>query len=87
MKYIVVSVRDRAADCFGVPVFTVSVGTAIRSFSDEVNRDGSPFYAHPEDFDLFVLGEYDDSLGAFECLPPKQAAIGKDVSVRKLNGS
>ena len=38
MKMIVVSIKDRAADAYGRPFYVPSVGVAIRSFQDEVNR-------------------------------------------------
>lgn len=68
MKQVVVSVFDSAAGCFGRPVFTVSIGAAMRSFSDEVKKDNpdNPMFAHPEDFTLFRLGYWDDFNGAFD---------------------
>lgn len=89
MKYVVVCVRDRAADVYGVPVFVASLGSAIRSFGDEINREApdNQMSKHPDDFDLFELGIYDDATGAFDCARlPKQVAIGKEVKVR-TNGS
>lgn len=82
MKYIVLSVRDRAADCFGQPFFSVSLGGSIRGFGDEVNRvaENNPLNKHPEDFDLFEVGTFDDNTCVFECLPkPRQIAVGKDM--------
>ncbi|QXP08392.1 MAG: nonstructural protein [Arizlama microvirus] len=89
MKYIVVCVRDRAADCFGVPVFGASLGSAIRSFTDEINRadPSNQMHKHPDDFDLYSLGVFDDATGDFQCGIPRQVAIGKDLIVNKLNGS
>lgn len=83
MRYKIVAIRDRAADVYGQPFFVPSVGVAIRSFSDEVNRagDNNNLYNHPEDFDLYSLGEYDDEAGSFECTRPMQLAVGKDVKV------
>lgn len=82
MRYHVLAIRDRAADVFGVPHFVASVGAGIRSFGDEVNRADTtnPLYNHPDDFDLYHLGEYDDSNGVFYQTPdgPRQIAIGKD---------
>lgn len=85
MKLIVLSVRDRAANCFGQPFYVASVGGAIRSFGDEVNRVArqgepvNPLNVHPEDFDLFELGLFDDSVGKFLMVDePRQIAIGKD---------
>lgn len=80
MKYLIVCVRDRAADVYGQPMHVTSLGGAIRSFGDEVNRadDGNMLYKHPEDFDLFELGTYDDSTGTYETFVPRQIAVGKD---------
>ena len=83
MRYKVVCIRDRAADVFGMPNFVMSIGGAIRSFSDEVNRqaDGNQLNLHPGDFDLYELGVFDDEWARFEPLAdgPRQIAIGKDL--------
>ena len=65
MKMVICSIRDSAADAYGRPFFLPSVGVAIRSFTDEVNRpsEDNQIYQHPEDFDLFELGEFDDTTG------------------------
>lgn len=76
----ILAVRDRAVDSFGTPIFVPAVGVAVRSFSDEVNRPESAMSAHPEDYDLFHLGTYDDALGSIACFEkPRQVAIGKDL--------
>ena len=79
----VVCVRDRATDQFGTPLFMVSIGQAIRSFSDEVNRadKDNQLYRHPEDFDLFELGEFDTQKGTFAVHAAEQIAIGKSVAL------
>lgn len=84
-KYFVVAVRDRTADVYGMPYFVASIGAAIRGFSDEVNRkdENNLLARHPEDFDLFQLGEYDDADASFECGVPRQLAVGKDLIVSK----
>lgn len=79
MIFTVVAVRDRAVDGFAAPFFVPSEGVAIRSFADEVNRAGSPINAHPEDYDLFVLGLWHDQDARFECASPRQIAIGKSL--------
>lgn len=75
----VLAVRDRAVDAYGSPFTTPAIGQAVRSFVDEVNREGSPFFMHPEDYDLFLLGEFDEQAGRLIALDPRQVAIGKDV--------
>lgn len=82
MKLHILAVRDRAADAFAAPMFVVSIGGAIRSFADEVNRraDGNQLSAHPEDFDLYEVGLYNDADASFELLErPRQIAVGKDL--------
>lgn len=81
MKLLMVVVRDRSADVFGTPTFVTSKGGAIRSFGDEINRQaaGNVLAAHPEDFDLYFLGMYDDATATFEAVRPEQIAVGKDL--------
>lgn len=81
MKFFVLAVRDRALDAFMQPFFVQSIGLGVRSFSDEVNRNSpdSPIFKHPEDFDLYEIGEYDDHEGSLISVPPRQIAVGKDV--------
>lgn len=86
MKFIVCSVRDRQVDSFAQPMFFVAMGQAIRSFSDAVNGNdkSSNLCLHPDDFDLYQLGIYDDEEGSFvNEIPPKQIAIGKNVKLPK----
>lgn len=77
----IVAVRDRALDAFGQPFFIPSNGAAIRSFQDEINNKDSELYKHPDDYDLYELGEYDDNTGTLAQGPehPRQIAIGKNL--------
>jgi hypothetical protein len=85
MRRLVVAVRDRASDTFGQPFYVVARGQAIRSFSDEINRvaQDNPLNAHPDDFDLYELGTYEDSTGMFETGVPVMVAVGKDLVTRE----
>lgn len=81
MKFTILCVRDRVSNVYGMPMFVVSIGSGIRSFSDEVNRvdANNVMNKHPGDFDLYFLGTYDDSNGEFVCDDqPRQVAIGKE---------
>lgn len=84
----IVSIYDRAADAFGPPAFVPALGQAIRNFQDEINRAApdNSMHNHPDDFDLFHLGTYDDSTGKFHNLEePKQIAIGKQLKTHGGN--
>jgi len=85
MKLSLCSVKDRAADAYGRPMFVPSTGVAIRSFSDEINRNDSDnqLYNHPDDFDLYEFGEFDDNTGKFELYEqPKLLSLGKQVKIQ-----
>lgn len=85
MKHVVVSVRDRAADTFGRPFFVAALGAAIRAFSDEVNRESADnaIFHHPEDFDLYEVGSFDDDTGDLVAVQPRMVAVGKDIRMSK----
>lgn len=73
--------RDSAIDSFGTPYFVTHVGAAIRGFTDAVNTASDlQVYKHPEDFELYHLGIYNDQDGTFEMLAkPRQLSRGADV--------
>lgn len=64
-KLIMVAVRDLAIQAFNRPFFVPAVGAAVRSFSDEVNRKAQEnvMSHHPEDFELWELGTFDEDSG------------------------
>lgn len=76
----IVVVKDRAVDCFGTPFFVKHPAEAVRSFSDEVNREGSTLAAHPDDYDIYMVGEFDDQTGAVRpSVDVDLLARGKDL--------
>lgn len=84
MKLEIVAIFDRAAQAYGRPMFLPSVGVGIRSFTDEVNRADKEnnLFSHPDDFDLFHFGMFDDNTGQFSLLEfPTILAIGKQVKI------
>lgn len=89
MRMFVFMVRDRATETFGTPMFLVSRGQAIRSFSDEVNRkdEQNQLYQHPDDFDLYECGEFESESGEFQTAIPTVVCRGKDVSLTYQKGN
>ena len=57
------AIRDNAVGAFMRPFVMQSVAQAVRSFGDEVNRqaDDNNMFHHPEDFELWLVGVFDDS--------------------------
>lgn len=82
MKQIICTVYDRAAETYARPMFVPSIGVAIRSFTDEVNRNdpNNQLFNHADDFDLYELGEYDDQTSRIIMLDlPKVLILGKQA--------
>lgn len=85
MKYIVCAVRDRVADVYNLPYCAQNKGAVIRSFADEVNRaaEDNMLYRHAEDFELFLLGEFESDTGVFTLLDrPQSLILGGDCRQR-----
>ncbi|AXH78084.1 MAG: nonstructural protein [Microviridae sp.] len=82
MRQYIVSVRDAAAEVFNRPFFVPHRNVALRDFTDEVNREdpSNQLNKHPGDFDLYLLGEFDDNTGLMHLEPvPSVLVRGKDV--------
>ena len=87
MKMVIVGTKDLAADAFGRPFYVPSIGVAIRSFTDEVNRqaEDNQMYHHPEDFQLYHFGEFDDNTGQFILLEiPKMLISAKQAKITSV---
>jgi hypothetical protein len=71
------SVHDKATGVFSRPIYVAACAQAIRSFSDEVNRDheDNPLNRHPADYSLFELGTWDDEAGICNDLPQPRLLI------------
>jgi hypothetical protein len=79
MKLQVIATRDIVANVYGQPMYVVHIGQAIRSFGDEAQRKepNNVLAQHPEDFELWHLGEWDDETAEYtELKPRKQLAAG-----------
>jgi len=63
MRLLAFSVRDSKAEAFMRPFFAPTKGLAVRGFRDAVNTKGEPMNAHPDDYTLFQIGEFDETSG------------------------
>lgn len=79
MKLFVFAVRDLAINAYDRPFFVSHLGMAERGFSDAINDPSSNLYKHPEDYELYQLGTFDDGAGVFEVGIPTQVCTGKSV--------
>lgn len=79
----VIAVRDHALDAFIAPQFAVATGQAMRTFMDEVNNPQSPIGAHPEDYDLYLIGEFDEIEGRLFPMDSPQRLVAGGTAKRE----
>lgn len=77
MKHVMVAVKDRAVDAYMKPMFVPHRNAAIRAFTDEVNRKESEMNKHPEDYDMYFLGEWNENTGIMENEPVQPELIAR----------
>ncbi|AXH75340.1 MAG: nonstructural protein [Microviridae sp.] len=63
MNLYIVALKDRAADLYGKPFFVRTTAEAIRSLTDEANNTESSINKHPEDYDLYQIGTFNEETG------------------------
>lgn len=68
MKMYILVLRDIKANYFLPPMFVPNIFAAQRDLADELQRpdNTSAPARHPEDFELWQLGEYDTETARFE---------------------
>lgn len=79
MRLFIACVRDSAVSQYGPPLAFAAPGQASRYFADEVNKPGSDWNRHPDDYELYQLGYYDMDTGAFDVTTPVLIGRGKDM--------
>lgn len=63
--YQAYSVLDIKLQAFATPFFLQRNEVAVRAFRDAVMDPKHPMAAHPEDYQLFHVGVWDDAAGGF----------------------
>lgn len=78
MKLKIVTLRDIKIGAYQQPVYVAAVGAAIRGFEDAINNKekNTDISRHPADFELYLLGEFDDETGKFNLLDQPQFIMG-----------
>lgn len=82
MKQPVLCVKDRALDSYNAPWTQTTTAQAVRSFTDEINTDPerSQVAKHPDDYDLYIVGYFENDTGILEPLERPQLVVrGKDL--------
>ncbi len=79
MKMQIVAVRDIVSNAYSQPQFALHIGQAKRAFGDQCRSNEGDMGRHPEDFEIWHLGEFDDNTGQFELLEtPVQIDVGSN---------
>lgn len=79
-KMILVCVRDKKAEAFHPPYCVPTRGIAIRGFGDAVAKGSNDLSQHPEDFDLFLVGQFDQLTGKVCYCDPVSICSGLDFA-------
>lgn len=79
--YKMYSVRDAKTETYNPPWYKLTHGQAERDFKTMTNDSKSPIYQYPEDFDLYYVGEYNESNGKLSSLDTPQH-VAKAISMK-----
>lgn len=87
MKMQICAVFDTEAKAYSRPFFTPQLGIAIRAFGDEINiPENKPMSDHPDHFNLYHIGTFDDESGTLEPCLAHMIATGAQLS-KKAKGN
>lgn len=75
------AVFDSKVGAYAPPFHVRSRGEAIRSFEDACRDDKMPFKAHPSDFTLYYIGEFDDNSGVLLSSGPERLLGADELGV------
>lgn len=82
MIYIACAILDRSVNAYINLHCVRAEGQAIRQFMDAIaNKDSGMMHSHPDDYDLYRVGTYNDDNGELTPEPKKKLADGKQLSM------
>ncbi|AXH71833.1 MAG: nonstructural protein [Microviridae sp.] len=81
MKVKVFSVLDSKLGSFAQPWFSPNTETGIRAFVEAARDPSTTLGKYPEDFSLYLLGEFDDDTGQFTQSTP--TSLGTAASFKR----
>lgn len=82
MKYGIYSIHDAAAHVFTAPTIDLTDESAIRGFSEAVNKSSSLMNFVPSDFSLYRIGTLDVESGKIEPFSPPTMLVSGDRLVK-----
>lgn len=82
MRLVVCAIHDSKVGAFAIPFSSRSRGEALRSFSDACQDTNMGFHKHPNDYALYIVGEFDDGSGELIATQPVRLASATDFVVK-----
>lgn len=81
MKFQIFAIKDTCAEVYLRPIFARSEGEALRIFEDAANAspDQSIVAKHPQHYQLYHIGEWNDSVAQIDWIPPVHRANAIDL--------
>lgn len=79
MTYRLYAIRDSVANQYLAPMVDQSDATAMRNFAHTILTSGGTITTHPQDYDLYYLGDYDSDTGDLRPLPAILVVRGGDI--------
>lgn len=83
MDLKIFAIYDQKAKVFIPPFYAHNEGTALRQFSNAINSPDSDMSKYPEDFTLFLIGEFDDNKGEITGKAPSTMVNGLQMVEEK----
>lgn len=84
MRTKMYTIYDRKAMAYHMPFYAITDAVGVRTFSDAVSDPQSIFARHPNDYVLYLAGEFDDSNGQLWPEQPLKHVIDASALVKAL---
>lgn len=82
-KLMVYSIYDAKVKFFDRPLFMRNRGEALRAWEQAANDEKTTISAHPSDYSLMEIGEFDDQTGKIECYSVPES-LGLALQFKRL---
>lgn len=66
MELKVFAIRDKATEAYANPFYMTTIPEAIRAFKNVAMEPESNICKHPQDYELYQLGTFDNISGMFK---------------------
>lgn len=84
------AIYDKKVAIYRYPHFHQNIQDAVRQFQQEVKNPQNPLSQYPEDFDLYQIGQFDETTANIVPVQPAfyiESAINLIPKEQKINGS